>query len=176
MRSFKFDETDREKVISEIEKHFNVKLTRVGRRKKCLADQNGKTYWVLGGYKNWHGIPPDMIEEEQRKSTNGVLVVAKRDTAKIDIYSGSLQKLVDNAKSLSHAQHGDFQFNIDIRGDRLLIKEVPGLVLSRVGVPTYEDKEKDEDKKFQNVKDAFRQLTPEQRMNLLKELGIKSST
>lgn len=176
MRSLKFDEFDREKVISEIEKHLHIKLTRVGRRKKCLSDQNGKTFWVLGGYKNWHGIPPDMIIEEKRKSTNGVLVVAKRDSAKIDIFSGSLQKLVNNSQHLSHTQNGDYQFNIDIRGDRLLIKEVPGLILNRIGVPAYEDSEKENDQNVQQAKEAFRQMTPEQRMIWLKELGIISDT
>lgn len=176
MKSLKFDEADREKVISEVEKNLKVKLTRMGRRRKCLSDQNGRTFWVLGGYQNWHGIPPDMLKEEKRKSTNGVLVVAKRDISKIDIYSGSLQKLVENETHLSHTQNGDFQFNIDIRGDRLIIKEVPELVLSRIGAPTYEIKEKDEDKKFQRMKEAFRQLTSEQRENLLKELGVKSKT
>jgi hypothetical protein len=50
----KFDEQDRRKVISEVEVHFNTKLSSVGSRPKYLEDKNGKSYWVLGGYEDWH--------------------------------------------------------------------------------------------------------------------------
>ena len=56
MKSPKFDEQDRSKVISEIEEYFNTRLSRVGSRRKYLKDENGKSYWVFGGYEDWHGI------------------------------------------------------------------------------------------------------------------------
>jgi hypothetical protein len=176
MKKLKFDETDREKVISEIEKFFKVILTRSGRRRKSLSDQNKKSCWVLGGYDNWHGIPPDMMAEEKKRSTNGILVVAKRYTSRIDIFIGSLQKLVDNENFLSHTQNGDFQFNIDIRGDHLFVKEVDGLTLIRLGGSTYSQEDKEIDSKDIELKGIIRGLSLEQKRKLIEELVAKSNT
>lgn len=173
MKTLKFDETDREKVISEIENLFKVTLTRFGQRRKSLSDQNGKSYWVIGGYENWHGIPPDMLTEEKKRSTNGILVVAKRYTSKIDIFIGSLQQLVDNDSFLSHTQNGDFQFNIDIRGDRLLVKEIDGLTLTKLGASTYSQEEKEKDIKNIKVKGIIRRLSQDQKRKLIEELKTK---
>ena len=109
MSSPKFDEQDRKKVISEVEKHFDVHLSRVGSRRKFLEDSSHKTYWVIGGYEDWHGIPPDMFEQEEKRNSNGVLVIAKRHASRIDIFSGSLQSLIINKSKLSHTKKGDFQ-------------------------------------------------------------------
>ena len=176
MKKLNFDETDREKVISEIEKIFKVKLTRSGQRRKSLSDQNRKSYWVLGGYDNWHGIPPDMMAEEKKRSTNGILVVAKRYTTRIDIFTGSLQKLVDNENFLSHTQNGDFQFNIDIRGDHLSVKEVDGLTLIKLGASTYSQEEKEIDSNDIKLKGMLRGLSQEQKRKLIEELLSKSDT
>jgi len=176
MSSPKFDETDRDKVISEIERHFKVSLSRVGRRRKYLSDKNGRSFWVVGGYENWHGIPPDMLREEQRRATNGVLVVAKRYDSKIDIFAGDLQKLIDNENKLSHTKNGDFQFNIDIRLNRIIIKEIPDLVLLKIGTPSYERIERKEDRKAREMEEYIRSLTPEQKNQFLIKLGIKQDT
>lgn len=170
MSSLKFNEVDREKVIIEIEKHFRVKLRRIGNRKKLLVDHNKKTYWVFGGYKTWHGIPSEMLKDEQRNQTNGELIIATRDGKKIDIFAGPLQKLIENARELSRTQKGDFQFNIDIRGDRLLIKEISGLVLGKIVTFVYEDKSKDEDNKNIKKDKVLKRLTPEKIKILLKSL------
>jgi hypothetical protein len=175
MKTSKFDEIDREKVVSEIEKYFKINLTRFGRRKKYLSDQNGKSYWVLGGYDNWHGIPPDMLSEEKRKSTNGVLVVAKRYTSKIDIFVGSLQKLIDNEKSLCHTQDGDYQFNVTTRNDCLLVKEIDGLVLMKLGGSAYSQEEKAQDSNNIKTKTIIRRLSVDEKKQLVEEI-LKSDT
>ena len=75
MTSPKFDEQDRKKVISEVEKHFNVNLSRVGSRRKYLEDSSHKSYWVIGGYEDWHGIPPDMFEQEEKRNRTAFLLL-----------------------------------------------------------------------------------------------------
>jgi hypothetical protein len=176
MTNPKFDETDRRKVIAEIESHFEVKLTPVGTRRKYLQDQNKRTFWVFGGYEDWHGIPVDMMEAEEKRNFDGILVVAKRGLSKIDIYTGSLLPLIKSKKTLSHTKNGEYQFNIRLRGNSLSIHEVPGLHLSRLGAASYSMAEKTSDKKIEKVEAIIRRLSPEARNQLLEELSKKGET
>jgi len=137
MRTLKFDESDRRKVIAEVEAHFATKLSQVGRFKKYLEDEQGRPYWVLGGYDDWHGVSAEMVKKERRRQLGGVLVVAKRGRTSIDIYAGDLQQMVARESDLSHTQTGDYQFNIHIRGNSMMVKEISGLVLHKLG-PTHE--------------------------------------
>ncbi len=173
MTSLKFDEQDRKKVISEVEKHFNVHLSRVGSRRKYLEDSNHKSYWVIGGYDDWHGIPPDMLKEEEKRNSNGVLVIAKRHTSRVDIYSGSLQTLIINKIKLSHTKKDDYQFNINIRGNHLFIKEIPGFSLSKLGEAPYTGESKKADKEIEKVKNLFNKLSPEEQKEIIEAYGNK---
>ena len=75
MTSQKFHAQDRRNVRGKVEKHYGVKLSPVGSHRKYLEDEP-ETYCVLGGYGDWHGIPPDMIEEEEKRDKEGILVIA----------------------------------------------------------------------------------------------------
>lgn len=171
MTQQKFDEHDRKKVIAAVEKEFAIKLSPVGSRKKYLQDEVGKTYWIFGGYEDWHGIPPDMMEAEEKRTGEGVLIVAKRYKNNIDIFAGDLRQLIDHKRDLSKTVKGDYQFNIRIRGDRLFIKEVTGLTLKKLGAAAYTGEEKESDKKFGELEALVGKLTPEQRKRLLEELA-----
>lgn len=174
MANPKFDETDRRKVIAEIQSHFGVKLTPVGTRRKYLRDQNNRTFWVFGGYEDWHGIPAEMMEAEEKRNAEGILVVAKRGRTRIDIYTGTLLPLIKNKKRLSHTQKGEYQFNIRLRGNSLIIHEVPELHLSALGTASYPIEEKASDKAVEKVETIIRKLSPEARKQLLAELSKKS--
>ena len=176
MASPKFDEQDRKKVISEVENHYGVKLTRVGSRRKYLEDSTHRTFWVLGGYEDWHGIPPDMFEEEEKRNTNGVLVVAKRHTKSIDIYSGPLQTLINYKTKLSHTQKGDYQFNINIRGNHLFIKQIPSLSLTKLGEAPYTQEQKETDDKNKELISLLNKLSPEEREKILQAVAEKNET
>lgn len=176
MKPPKFDEHDRKRVISEVEQYFNVNLSRVGSRRKYLEDKNGKSYWILGGYEDWHGIPPDMLLKEEQRSTDGTLVVAKRYIKKIDIFSGQLQPLILNKKKLSHTKLGDYQFNIQIKGNHLYIKELPDLVLTKLGESQFAVEDKVSNKNAAKVKAILNRLTPEERESLLNEFSTKTET
>ncbi len=168
----KFDETDRSKVIFEVEKHFGTKLSRVGNYRKFLQDASGKSYWVLGGYDDWHGITSDMLKEEQRRATDGVLVVAKRHKSTIDIFSGQLQPLIANYRELSHTQTGDYQFNIVIRGNSMTIKEVQGLTLRKLGAP--QEVGTAVSPQLREAQAILAKMSPEERTRLLEQLSGKS--
>ncbi len=176
MKSPKFDEHDRKKVIAEVEVHFGVQLSTVGSRHKFLEAKDGRTYWVLGGYEDWHGIPPDMFEEEERRRTNGVLVVAKRYPNRIDVYSGPLQPLIESKGTLSHTQKGEYQFNIHIRGSHLFVKEVQGLSLTKLAEAPYSAQEKDSDKKAKELAAIFDELSPDEQRELLKRFSNEQKT
>jgi len=165
----KFDETDRDKVISEVERHFGTKLSRVGRYRKFLQDPSGKSYWVLGGYEDWHGITSDMLKEEQSRATGGVLVVSKRHKSTIDIFSGPLGPLIANSRDLSHTQAGDYQFNITIRGNSMTVKEIPTLTLRKLGAT--QEVGPALTPALREVEALLAKLSPEERSKLLEQLS-----
>jgi hypothetical protein len=170
MAKLKFDETDRQKVIEAVESHFKVKLTPVGNRRKFLRDDTMRSYWVFGGYEDWHGIPAEMLDAEIRNNTDGILVVAKRGLRKIEIYAGRLSPLVKNKNLLSLTKKGEYQFNVRTRGERLTILEVPEVSLHKIEAAEYPVREKESEKATAALKDAVRRMTPEQKAELLKEL------
>ncbi|GMR20368.1 MAG: hypothetical protein BMS9Abin36_0963 [Gammaproteobacteria bacterium] len=173
MISQRFDEQDRKKVISEVETHFGVSLSRVGSRRKFLEDSNHRTFWVLGGYDDWHGIPPDMIEDEEKRNSNGVLIVAKRHKNRIDVFSGSLQLLIVNKAKLAHTKKGDYQFNIHIRGNHLFVKEIAELSLAKLGEASYTNEDKVTDKKTEEIEALLNELSPEEQKEILETYANK---
>jgi hypothetical protein len=76
MIQWKFDEYDRREVISKLENCLQVKLSPIGRRHKYLRDTNGRRYCILGGCGDWHGIPEEIVKEEENLGGDSVLVIA----------------------------------------------------------------------------------------------------
>ena len=172
MEKTKFNERDRDHVISEIEAHMQVRLTRVGNYRKFLQDNAGRSYWVLGGYEDWHGITSSMMEDEIRRDTDGVLVVAKRHKTSIAIFHGPLRPLVAARRDLSHTQTGDYQFNVASRGSSLVIKEVLGLTLRRLGDP--QDVGRPVTAEATKLEALVAKLSPDERRRLLDRLASDS--
>ena len=170
----KFDEHDRNKVISEVEKHLSVKLSRVGSYRKFLQDSAGKSYWVFGGYDDWHGIQSDMLQEEQRRSSDGVLVVAKRHRSSIDIFVGQLQPLIDNFRDLSHTKAGGHHFNVAIRGNIMSINELPVLSLRKLGSAQEVGPAVDPHSATSKVEAMLVKLSPAERLRVLEQLKRES--
>ena len=164
MKTLKFDEEDRRKVIAEIEGHFATKLSRVGRFRKFLRDASGKSYWILGGYEDWHGISSDMMSAYKKRPNGGVLVIAKRGSSSIDIFAGDLQVLVTNERDLSHTQSGDYQFNVSIIGNTMTVKEISSLTLRKLG-PTHDV--------GVPILAIFKKMTPAERQRLFKAAKVK---
>jgi len=174
MPSLKFDETDRQKVISEIESHFGVRLSPVGTKRKYLKDQNNRAFWIFGGYEDWHGISAEMMAVEEKHNTGGVLVIAKRARIKIDIYVGPLTPLIKNKTKLSHTKFGEYQFNIHVRGNTLSLKEISDFHLSRLGSTEYSAENRSFDKDVEKAGNIIRKLSPEAKERLLAELVTRS--
>ena len=64
MAERKFDETDRSAVVRNVERTLGVTLSRVGRRRKWYSDEAGKSFWIIGGYGEWHGVTEEMMDAE----------------------------------------------------------------------------------------------------------------
>lgn len=175
MATIKYDEYDRKRVIRDIEETLGVRLSRVGTRRKYLRDEVGVSYWVFGGYENWHGIPPDMMQAEAESDSDGVLVIAKRKKNEISIFSGPLRPLVNNQDGLAHTKRGDFQFNVRILGRHMFIAEVPDLVLTELGEASYTDHDKVGDKRVAEIKALMEKMSPEARRKVLDDLKSRKT-
>ena len=96
----KFDENDRRQVIAAVERHLGVRLVALGSRRTYLKDENGHRYIVLGGYGDWHGIPPEIFAAEEGRCDEATLVIAKRYEEEIEIYMGSFSLLLRHKRDL----------------------------------------------------------------------------
>ena len=145
MTTIKFDNHDRKRVVSEIQKIYDVTLRKVGRREKILKDESGKSYWVLGGTGDWHGIPKEMFVAEEKQHIEGLLIIAKRKVNSIDIFAGSLLSLLKN-KNLLTVTEGQYQFDISSKGDNIILKKAPDVRLRKISTIDYTKDEKASDK------------------------------
>jgi hypothetical protein len=58
----KSDEVDRERVVQVLQSSLGIRLARAGARRKWFRDEHGRSYWVLVGTGDWHGIPEEMMQ------------------------------------------------------------------------------------------------------------------
>lgn len=169
MTTTKFDNHDRQRVVSEIENHYQVKLHKVGSREKSLQDQTGKSYWILGGTGDWHGIPKEMFTLEEKQSVEGVLVIAKRKLHSIDIFVGSLSPLIKLKESLCQTEK-DYQFNVRTSGDAMNIKEAHDVRLKKISTIDYSAEEKVGDRAILEIHNLIKGLPEAERKTLLRKI------
>lgn len=170
----KFDGLDRARVIQEIEKAFDVKLSQVGSHPKEQADADGQLYWVLGGYGDWHGIPPEMLERAKSSLDSGRIVIAKRLKEKMRIYIGPIRPFVEGAGKLTKTRKGEFQFDQEIKRGELTIKQLPRATFEMLNEINFSDDEKENDRKRNDLIRQFEKLSPEERAALLESLSGKN--
>ena len=174
-KAIKFDEADREATIREVQNCLGVRLSPIGRRRKWLRDDDGRSYWVIGGYGEWHGIPEEMFDAEAKAPTDGILVFANRRREALQVFLGPLEHLVRNRSKLYRARKttGDFQFTVTQKGARLHINQVPGFTLKELATFGYTADEKANDQSVHAVKGLLRKLSKEQITELLRDLDEK---
>lgn len=181
MNSPKFGDPDRKRVIEAVEDYYGIKLKQVGRRPKWCQDELDRSWWIMGGLKNWHAIPQEMMEAEERNPTEGVLVVAKverrGDKDAYDIFACSLEKIIKKKNELSQAndERGDYQFTYHTIGSNIQIADV---ILKKITSFSYErpcreteamERPPGQSKLFKARK-AVNALTAEEKSALMKEL------
>lgn len=169
----KFDNWDRKRVIDEVQEYYDVKLEKVGGRDKWRRDESGKNWWILGGKDDWHGIPKEMMEDEEaRCDGDGMLIIAQRKHTCLDVFSGLLHRLVNERDKLSRVRStGDYQFVVRVSGDRLLCDRAPNVVLEKFATIPYTEEDKEQDKNRHEVVKALEKLSPEQIREVLAQLN-----
>lgn len=175
MSETKFDNIDRKRAIRTVEDYFGVKLSKVGRRLKWLQDEAGRNFWILGGYGEWHGIPEEMMDAEISAPTEGILVVAVRKKNSMEIFAGSVGNLYKGREKLYRAKKttADYQFTYKVRGNHLIVEQLPGFSLEKIGALPYEENEKKKDIAVDNVTKLLEKMSDEEREELLRSLNEK---
>ncbi len=166
----KFDELDRQRVVTEVEHQLGVKLSPSGRRKKSFVDENCTPFWVLGGCEEWHGIPHDMMAPERELVRDGTLVIAKIKGQSIKIYTGSLREFVHNADAFPTNRERDCHFNVVWRGAYATINELPDYKLYLMAEIDYSTEHKEHDRAVKDFGKALEKLTSEERKAVLLSL------
>lgn len=168
----KFDSTDRSAVIRAVEKSLGVSLSREGRRQKWLRDRDGRSYWILGGYGEWHGIPEEMMDAEASEPSDGLIVVAIRNRADMQIYIGPMCPIVEGRSKLYRAAKttGDYQFTYKKKGASIAIDQLPSILLNELGTFSFSDEEKEQEKRRVMAKEYLNGLSEEEKEKLLNEL------
>ncbi len=171
----KFDNLDRARVIQEIERLFDVKLSQFGFRPKEQVDANGKLFWVLGGYGDWHGLPADMLERARSSATVGRIVIAKRLKAKMRIYIGSIGPFVAEVDKLIKTKKGDYHFDQEIRHGNLRVKQLPNAKFELLSEVDISDSDKVQDKRKSDLVRQYKSMSPEEKAEFMEALGIRNS-
>lgn len=167
----KFDNLDRRKVIQAIEKVLDVKLSQVGSRPKEQVDAHGRLYWVLGGYGDWHGIPPEMMERAKSSLDTGSIVIAKRLKEKMRIYIGPIRPFAKGVDMLTKTSKGEFHFDQEIKRGELTIKQLRKAKFELLTEITFTDDEKENERKKSDLIRQIDKLRPEERAALLESLN-----
>ncbi len=162
MADIKFSGDEREPVIKRLETIKMIKLKPVGRYKKFFKGSDELYYCIVGGSGDWHAIPREVMEQEQKNQASVYLVIARWLKIKIELYGGLLRPLFESRGSLSRNERGDFQFNLKVPSDGILtIKEVAGAKFEKL------------DELSPPPLSWFKTLSEEKQRELLSKAGLK---
>lgn len=185
MKKSKFEELDRKQVITAVEDHYGIKLRQVGRRPTWRRDESGKSWWVLGGSVEFHGISREMMEAEEQDPSGGMIVVAcvrrMRNSADADmeVFAGPVEQLVKAKNKLSQSQTGDYKFEHRTLGAGTSIQikgkdSFPIMCLKKIDALSYEaakkEKDRETDKIIKRAEKHFLRMTPKQQQQFLQDL------
>ena len=100
------------------------------RRQKVRVDKSNVWYVIVGG-ESWHGINKDIFDEVEAKATESRLVVALRVNGAFQMFMGDLGTLIHNKDSLTYSSQDQYQFHVELVGNKLSLSELPAYSLSR---------------------------------------------
>lgn len=172
MTQTKFDETDRQAVVDALARCLDIRLTPVSGRRKWLRDDAGSSFWVLGGYGQWHGIPEKMMDAEVSSPSGGFIVIAMRRKSTMEIFIGPVAPLVSARARLRRASKttGDYQFTLKKRGGHLVVEQAPNVNLTELTRFSFDESEKDSVARYRGAEKLISALSDDERKELLKKL------
>jgi hypothetical protein len=129
-----FTDGDRARVVRLLQAERGIALHRLPLGRKLYADGQSNHYLILGGTGNWHGISLSLMDFLDSHKDCTELVVTKKYRDSMLVFACSVRGLVENKGRLKRTERDDYHFNVDLMpsGDRLIVLEVPNLILSLV--------------------------------------------
>jgi len=119
-------------VVSEVGRLLDVKLTQMADYRTYFSAGPGEYYCVKGAEK-WHSLQDTIFQDRMNEI---ILIMAKRNANlawKFEVFKGDMRPLFANKKLLSRHQDGRYSFVYQVRGDRILIKNIPTFELKKFG-------------------------------------------
>ena len=168
----KFDENDRKKLISEIEKIKGFKLTKIFGKDKLLKENDGNLYIIFGGKGTWHTIDAEtleIVEREVSKTGKEVfLAFGNLLNSRVVIYLGPLEIPV--------LKKGNFTgMRLKIGDDFVTPKKFSGFRMKRFGEYSWTEQEREKERQFQKFMREIKTMSEEERRGLLKSLTDEDS-
>ena len=162
MAQGRFSDDERNPVVDELESLINIKLKRIGRKKKFLLGSDNLYYCILGGREDWHEIPKEVMDQEEASSGSVYLVIARWLKTRIEMYGGPLKPLFDARQYLTLMKDGDYHLDLTIpENGAISIKQARGTRFPKI-----------HEFNAPNIS-KFKSLSKEQQKELLKKAGIK---
>ena len=169
-KSKKSDNLDRRHVIKFVQKLCGVTLKRVGRRQKWLRDEAGSNWIFLVGTEGWHAIPIEVMDNLTKcPNDQGQLVIAHARSSGFDVFMGPLAPLVN--EYASRPRHTEqFNFNCEIRKERMRIREAPKAELLLLGKVPFSEEDKQQEGRLRKFEKIVSGLSSDQRAELMEQL------
>ena len=115
------------------------------------------------------------MDDESTASIEGMLVIAQKKVKNIEAFAGTLGPFVDACSELYRTQQSDgndqYQFTVEVRGDRMQCVQAPKIVLKRFTTFPYSAVERERDRNWHAVMKDIAAMSHEERASLLKELN-----
>lgn len=131
----KFNNSDRNLLIQEIEKIQGVELNTLKPSRKLYQSNKGLIYLILGGTGLWHGINKQIVDKLRSielQNKENVFIVAKKYKTQIDVFVGSLLIFIQNIDKLLKTKDGNLQFHCIQTEDGIYLEEIPQLICNKV--------------------------------------------
>lgn len=168
----KFDNIDRQHVISAIEKKFESKLSKVGKRQIYLKNSQNIYFVVLGGIEDWHGIYDDVIEDIKSVDEK-YLVIAIKQIESLKIYFCEMTIFLQSKIHFSRPGNDRYIFNIDEYDTYARIRQAPKVTLELLSEVSYTFSDRENIETNEAVKKVLKQMSPNERAELLQSLKDK---
>lgn len=133
----KAGETERSRVVEQIEKLHRVNLRRIKFRwRKVYIDEIGQIYWIFVGFNNFHGISEAVIHDTQTSRTartDGKFVFGACTGNAIKVYEGPLPELLSHIGNFRTDGEADRKFDIEWTNGWPMVKQAPNFRLEFLG-------------------------------------------
>ena len=164
----KFDETDRNKMISEIEEFLHIKLTKFCGKQKLLREEYGDLYILFGGKDIWSTIDFDTLDivEREVSKTGKKAFMAFGDllNTKMVIYLGPLEIENLDKRELTHK-------HLKIEHDSVTFRGFSGFRMKRIRECIWNEQERESRRKFEKFMSEIKTMSEEERKALLKGIS-----